>query len=334
MTTPFFTVIMPTYNRKEGARHCLESLAAQTFDWRDLEAIVAVDGSTDRTAEYLRSLSFPFALTILELQNGGAGRARNAAAALARGRFLAFTEDDVTPSRTWLEQAFKTLEDGEWDVLEGYTGYPGSHAAVRQFEDPGRVSYIPCNLFVRRDLFLTTGGYSAAFFDRNERLYFREDSDLGFRLLDAGARVFFDKDLLVVHPLQFQTMSDCFRHARRYCFDALLYKRHPKRYRKSIEVKTFGPLVVHRPQHYVALLDFVALITLLGGLLARSLPVALAAAGVVFLCGWLFRYKYQGLRSLRFHALKETAGFTVLPFVYLTAVVRGCLKYNVLGVLF
>ncbi len=331
MSTPFFTVIMPTYNRKEGARHCLEALAGQTFDWRDLEVIVAVDGSTDRTAEYLRSLSFPFALTVLELQNGGAGRARNAAAALARGRFLAFTEDDVTPSRTWLEQAHKTLEDGELDVLEGHTGYPGSHASVRQFEDPGRVSFIPCNLFIRRDLYLATGGYSAAFFDRNEKLYFREDSDLGFRLLDAGARMFYDKDLLVVHPLQFQSMAECFRHARRYFFDALLYKRHPKRYRKSIEVKSLGPLVIHRPQHFVALVDLVALITMLGGLLAGSLPVALAGTGIVFLCGWLFRYKYQGLRCLRLYVFKETAGFTALPFVYLVALVKGCLKYEVAG---
>ena len=333
MSAPFFSIIMPTYNRREGARRCLEALGKQTLDLSDVEVIVAVDGSTDGTAEYLRSLSFPYAMTILELDNGGAGGARNAAAAKAEGRFLAFTEDDVDPCRTWLAQAYEILKEDQWDVLEGHTGYPGSQTSVRQFEPTPRPSFIPCNLFVRKEIFAALGGYSPDFYDRKEHLYFREDSDFGFRLLAAGARVRVESTLVVIHPLQFHKMSGCFRHARRYCFDPLLYKRHPREYRDFIEAKTFGPVTIHRPQHYVALVDFVALIATIGGVVAGSPTVAIAGAGMVLLCGWLFRYKYQGIRSLRLYLLPETVGFTVLPFVYLAAVVRGCLKYRVAGVL-
>lgn len=333
MTAPFFSIIMPTYNRREGARRCLEALKNQTFDPGNVEVIVAIDGSTDGTADSLRALSVPYALTILELENGGAGRARNAAAAKAEGRFLAFTEDDVDPCRTWLAQAYEILKGDQWDVVEGHTRYPGSQTSVRQFEPTPRPSFIPCNLFVRREIFASLGGYSPDFYDRKEHLYFREDSDFGFRLMAAGARVRVEASMVVIHPLQFQKMSGCFRHARRYRFDPLLYKRHPREYRDFIEAKTLGSMTIHRPQHYVALVDVVALITTIGGVVAGRPPVALAAAGAIFFCGWLFRYKYQGIRSLRLYRLDETFGFCLLPFVYLAAVLKGCVKYRVVRVL-
>jgi len=333
MSTPFFSVIMPTYNRREEARHCLDALGRQTFDFANVEVIVAVDGSTDGTAEYLRSLPLPFALSILELENGGAGHARNAAAGMAKGLFLAFTEDDVTPDSTWLTRAYDILREDRWDVLEGYTGYPGSQASVRRFEATSVPSFIPCNLFVRKEMFTALGGYSPAFYDRKEHLYFREDSDFGFRLLAAGARVRVEPTLVVIHPPQFQSMSACFRHARRYRFDSLLYKRHPGFYRKYIEAKTFGPLTMHRPQHYVALFDFVALIATVTGALTGIASVAIAGAVLLLFCGWAFRYKYQGRRSLRLHVLSETAGFTLLPFAYLAAIFRGCLEHRTAGVL-
>lgn len=333
MSMPFFSVIMPTFNRREGVRHCLESLGRQSLPMQEIEVIVAVDGSTDGTAEMLRSLELPYALSVVELENSGAGRARNAAAKCARGTFLAFTEDDVSPSSTWLEQAYRILKDDSWDVLEGHTGYPGTQESVRQFEQGGRASFIPCNLFVRRELFAGIGGYSPLFFDRKRGLYFREDSDFGFRLQDAGARVRIEDAILVIHPPQFQSMKECFRHARRYRFDALLYKRHPRRYREAIEVKTYGAVTVRRPQQYVALLDLGAVIATIGSAAAGNMPAAALCAGTVMLCGWLFRFKYQGKRSLRLHILYETAGFTLLPFVYLGALVRGCIEYRTVGVL-
>ena len=53
----------------------------------------------------------------------------------------------------------------------------------------------------------------------------------------------------------------------------------------------------------------------------------------MLLCGVLFRFKYQGSGFLNVHRLHETAGFLVLPFVYLGVLLRGCARYRVLGVL-
>ncbi len=333
MNAPFFSVIIPTFNRREGARRCLESLSCPPAPVWTMEVIVAVDGSTDGTAEYIRSLTLPFPVTVLELDNGGAGRARNAAVERAGGKYLAFTEDDVTPDPSWLARAFAVLQNDTCDVLEGRTAYPGGDAAVRRFEKDIQASFIPCNLFIRRDLFNTVGGYSPDYFDRKSRVYFREDSDLGFRLRDTGARIVVDPAIVVIHPLQFQTMAECFRHARRYRFDALLYKRHPRLYRQFIEVKSFGALKLHRPQHYVALLDVLGLTAVIAGLAGGMPPLCVCGLCIVALCGVLFRYKYQGAEWWRFEKINETLGFCVLPFVYLGALVKGCIRYKALGVL-
>lgn len=48
---PFFTVIIPTHNRKEFLKIAVESVLSQTF--RDFEIIIVDDGSTDNTKEVL-----------------------------------------------------------------------------------------------------------------------------------------------------------------------------------------------------------------------------------------------------------------------------------------
>ncbi|NJO03566.1 MAG: glycosyltransferase family 2 protein [Bacteroidia bacterium] len=48
---PFFSIIIPTYNRAGRIRQTLESIRAQHYD--AFETIVVDDGSTDHTAEVL-----------------------------------------------------------------------------------------------------------------------------------------------------------------------------------------------------------------------------------------------------------------------------------------
>ena len=50
------SIIIPTYNRAEKLRSCLEALSKQTQPASDFEVIVVVDGSTDDTVEMLASL--------------------------------------------------------------------------------------------------------------------------------------------------------------------------------------------------------------------------------------------------------------------------------------
>lgn len=93
MSTPLFSVILPTYNR---ARMVLTAL--KTVDWqteRGFECIVIDDGSTDDTAALIsRYDGRPGFIMLRSKKNQGMNASRNAAISRARGRFITFLDSD------------------------------------------------------------------------------------------------------------------------------------------------------------------------------------------------------------------------------------------------
>lgn len=87
---PFFSVVIPTYNRREMLREALGSIWSQTFS--DYEVIVVDDGSTDGTQESLISQNGP--LRYLPQSHRGPGAARNLGIREAQGEYLAFLDSD------------------------------------------------------------------------------------------------------------------------------------------------------------------------------------------------------------------------------------------------
>lgn len=87
---PFFSVIVPTFNRAALLREALESIAQQTF--RDFEVFVVDDGSSDDTGGVVDTCGIP--VHFLHQNNHGPGSARNFALQHARGRYVAFLDSD------------------------------------------------------------------------------------------------------------------------------------------------------------------------------------------------------------------------------------------------
>jgi glycosyltransferase involved in cell wall biosynthesis len=99
MSEPAISIVLPTFNRRELLAPALDSVAAQT--WRDFELIVADDGSDAPTREWLAARAREQAFTLLLLEHrGNPAAARNAALAVARGRYVAFLDSDDS----WLPQ--------------------------------------------------------------------------------------------------------------------------------------------------------------------------------------------------------------------------------------
>lgn len=87
---PFFSVIIPSYNRYESLRRAIGSVLAQTFC--DFELVVVDDGSTDSTPQIADE--FRGRLTYLRQDNAGVSAARNLGVARSSSPYIAFLDSD------------------------------------------------------------------------------------------------------------------------------------------------------------------------------------------------------------------------------------------------
>ncbi len=87
---PFFSVIIPVYNRAAMLERAIRSVFSQDFS--DYELIVVDDGSTDRTCEVLNR--YRDRITIIRQQNRGVSAARNAGLRHARAPWILFLDSD------------------------------------------------------------------------------------------------------------------------------------------------------------------------------------------------------------------------------------------------
>lgn len=187
---PQISVIIPTYNRAEDLRRCLDSLVLQTFD--DFEVLVCDDGSTDNTAsvafEYNDRLAIRFDTSV---NFGGPARPRNRGIALARAPYIAFLDSDDwwTPSK--LAKSLAALEGGADIVYHDlYLVGPNIHTLDKRRvkstkpKNPMFVSLL-CSLMsipnssvvMRSDILERVGGIS-----ENRQIISAEDFDTWIRV--------------------------------------------------------------------------------------------------------------------------------------------------------
>ncbi|MBV9271638.1 MAG: glycosyltransferase [Candidatus Eremiobacteraeota bacterium] len=92
------SVVVPVYNGAATIEACLQALRGQSLS-EPYEVIVVDDGSTDATPELVQRVA---GVRWIRQRNAGAPAARNRGVAEARGEWIAFTDADCIPSRTWL----------------------------------------------------------------------------------------------------------------------------------------------------------------------------------------------------------------------------------------
>lgn len=103
---PLFSVIIPSYNRKDRLKHAIDSVLTQSF--RDFELIVVDDGSTDGTNEL--AVSYNGRLRYLYKQNAGVSSARNTGIAASNSRYITLLDSDDTWHTEKLEMHRRFIE--------------------------------------------------------------------------------------------------------------------------------------------------------------------------------------------------------------------------------
>ena len=187
---PFFSIIIPTYNRQALLAAALKSVFAQMFS--DYEIVAVDDGSTDGTQGYLASLDGR--VRVLAQTNRGPGSARNLGVHHAAGQYLVFLDsDDVLfpwtlesyrqviektqrpafiagkPFRFHDQKQLKTVAGDVVRMLE----FPDYLASGDQWRWWGASSFV-----MRKDAFDHAGGFTDAWING-------EDADLALRLGEA-----------------------------------------------------------------------------------------------------------------------------------------------------
>ncbi len=138
---PLVSVVIATYNRWPMVSESVESALNQTLGER--EVIVVDDGSTDGTADHIRS-RYP-AVRVVGQDNAERGVAYNHGIDLARGRYVAFLDDDDVYEPWHLAQFAAALErrpDGEVFASRAWFWEPESgRRRLHQPFDPTTIAH-------------------------------------------------------------------------------------------------------------------------------------------------------------------------------------------------
>jgi glycosyltransferase involved in cell wall biosynthesis len=228
---PVVTVVVPTRDRAARLAAALEALRAQTVEPERFEVVVVDDGSTDATSEVLDGMPGGGEPTIraIRLSGSGPAAARNAGWRAARASIVAFTDDDCEPTPTWLEAILRAAVARPGAIVQGATApIPRESELLRRpFARTRRIDgpspwFATCNIAYPRQLLERLDGFDELF---PEAL--GEDTDLGWRALEAGAQVEFAPDAVVHHAVEDLGPAGYMRHALRGADAVYAFRRHP-----------------------------------------------------------------------------------------------------------
>jgi O-antigen biosynthesis protein len=226
------SIVIPVYNKFAYTETCLRAIA-QAPSPLNFEVIVVDDCSTDETWDNLQKISGIRAHR--NVQNLGFIGACNAGAALAEGEFVLFLNNDTAVQAGWLDYLIDSLRmipdaglvgamliypDGRLQESGGIIFRDGSGWNYGRFGDPkdpqyGYVREVDyCSgaaIAIKRSLFNQFDG-----FDTHYAPAYYEDTDLAFKVREAGFKVYVQPAAKVVHFEGISSGTDLTQGTKRY----------------------------------------------------------------------------------------------------------------------
>ena len=204
---PFFSIIIPVYNRSEEVDELLESLSKQTY--LDFEVLLIEDGSTEKCNLVAEKYKDDINIRYYYKENSGRSETRNYGMEKAEGDYFVFFDSDCVIPPFYFEKIKKTLDSNYTD------SYGGPDKADESFTDLQKA------ISFSMTSFLTTGGIRGSkgvkmekFVPRtfnmgfSKEVYekvggfkdmFGEDIDLSLRIRDNGYTCQLISDAYVYH---------------------------------------------------------------------------------------------------------------------------------------
>lgn len=205
------SVIVPVYNGEVTLYRCLQAIEQQ--DQPPHELIIADNGSDDTSIRIVQDFAKRSTINVklLEVERRGAAAARNAAAKVALGDWLAFTDADCVPDSDWLAQGMIAIQQQScvalagpaWGTMEGDLSAQLLSLTTlsvgnvnhwrREAGDTGVNGFASANLWINKQVFEQLQGFDVSLTVSGE------DYDLCARLYQAGYAIYYHSQLHVRH---------------------------------------------------------------------------------------------------------------------------------------
>ncbi len=206
-STPYFSVIVPVYNRIDEVEALLASLLEQTN--RNFEVIIVEDGSTEPCRDVcIRYADKGLNVRYFFKENEGRSIARNYGMERASGTYLIFFDSDCVIPPGYFETVTKSLAEKPLDCFGGPDSAHESFSALQKAINFAMTSFLTTggirggkhslekftprtfNMGFSNDVFRHVGGF---------REMFSEDIDMSTRIKNAGYSIGLLADAPVWH---------------------------------------------------------------------------------------------------------------------------------------
>ena len=201
MAIPRVSIVIPAHNAAHTLRELIEACLAQDYPSDRIEIIVVDDGSVDDTAKIARD----FRVNYIYQEKRGPASARNNGWRCAKGDLVCFTDADCVPYRDWVSMLVRCCKEDSVGAVAGSYAVDSSKYPLDRFvhfEIKYRHSMMPVyinsfgtyNVLVKRSVLEELNGFDPAYSHASG-----EDSDLSYRMIKKGYRIYFEKQAFVGH---------------------------------------------------------------------------------------------------------------------------------------
>lgn len=247
--SPIFSIIIPTYNRAELLKRCLDSVVSQTFtDW---EAIVVDNYSEDNTEEIVLSYNDDRIRYLKNYNYGVIAVSRNKALDLANGNYICFLDSDDSWVPNKLEiilpymkeydlvyhNYIKNYNDGVKDRHPNSNFYEIKECTVNYVIQRGDPINPSCSC-------VRSNAIGSTRFDESKDLFAVEDYDFFLQLINRSIKIKFLSDALTYYD-----MSGCSHNEKAADRDLFIFEKW-KHLLNDIEQHEFMCLNAYRRACY------------------------------------------------------------------------------------
>ncbi|MCY4523191.1 MAG: glycosyltransferase family A protein [Halobacteriovoraceae bacterium] len=203
--TPFFSVVIPTYNRAHTIKRAVFSVLQQ--DYQNFDLWIVDDGTVDETKKIISAAQslHPHRINYLKTPRRGVSAARNLGVAQSEGDWIAFLDSDDEWKKNKLSlQANFIQENPHIQLVHGEEIWMKNHQRInprKKHQKHGGFIFQKClalclispsTVVLKRELFEKTGGFNPDF-------PVCEDYDLWLRITREYETGFIEKPVTIKH---------------------------------------------------------------------------------------------------------------------------------------